>query len=57
MAQRKAARKTLLDRNPNLDIKTARLKDLLKEASEAFLKKKNRLLDRHKVLNRKQKEG
>ena len=52
-----AARKTLLDRNPNLDIKTISLKDLLKEANGAFLKKKNRLMDRHKFLNRKQQEG
>ena len=51
-----AARKTLLDRKPNMDIKTTKLNDLLKECNDAFQKKRNRLMDRHKFLNRKQKE-
>ena len=51
-----AARKALLDRKPNMDIKTTTLKDLLKECNEAFQKKRNRLMDRHKFLNRKQKD-
>ena len=51
-----AARKTLLDRKPNMDIKATKLEDLLKECHDAFQKKRNRLMDRHKFLNRKQKE-
>ena len=52
-----AARKTLLDRKPDLDFKKMVLKDLLKECNEAFLKKKNRLMDKHIFLNGKQKDG
>ena len=51
-----AARKTLLDRKPDMDIKAINLKDLLKECNDAFQKKRNRLMDRHKFLNRKQRE-
>ena len=51
-----AARKTLLDRKPNMYIKATTLKGLLKEWNEAFQKKRNRLMDRHKFLNRKQKD-
>ena len=51
-----AARKMLLDRKPDMDIKATKLKDLLKECQDAFQKKRNRLTDRHKFLNRKQKE-
>ena len=51
-----AARKMLLDRKPDMDIKATKLKDLLKECQDAFQKKRNRLMDRHKFLNRKQKE-
>ena len=51
-----AARKTLLDRKPNMNIKTTKLNDLLKGCNDAFQKKRNRLMDRHKFLNRKQKE-
>ena len=57
IAMGEAARKTLLDRKPNMDVKKITLKELLKEANDAFLKKKNRLLDRHKFLNRKQQVG
>ena len=46
-----AARKTLLDRKPNMDIKTTKLKDLLQECNVAFHKKRNGLMDRHKFLN------
>ena len=51
-----AARKTLLDRKPNMEIKTTKFNDLLKECNDAFQEKRNRLMDRHKFLNRKQKE-
>ena len=51
-----SARKTQLNRKPNMDIKTTKLEDLLKECHEAFQKKRNRLMDRHKFFNRKQKE-
>ena len=43
-----AARKTLLDRKPNMDIKAITLKDLLKECMEAFQRKRNRLTHHHK---------
>ena len=52
-----AARKTLLDRKPNMDIKTMNLDELLKECQDAFHKKPNRLMDRHKFFNRKHLEG
>ena len=51
------AREILLDRKPDItDIKATNLKDLLKECNDAFQKKRNRLMDRHKLLNRKQKD-
>ena len=50
------ARKTLVDRKPNMDIKAITLKHLLKECNQAFPKKRNRLMERHKLLNRKQKD-
>ena len=39
-----------------MDIKAINIKDLLKECTDAFHKKRNRLMDRHKFLNRKQKD-
>ena len=51
-----AARKIHLGSKPNLDIKSINLKDLLKEASDAFLKTNNRLMDHHEILNRMQPE-
>ena len=39
-----------------MDIKATNLKDLLKEYNDAFQKKRNRLMDLHKFLNRKQKD-
>ena len=51
-----AARKTLLDRKTKMDIKTTKLKDLLQECNNAFQKKRVRLMDRIKFLNRKQNE-
>ena len=57
IARGEAARKTLLDRKPVMDIQTTNLKDLLKECNDAFQKKKpNRLMDREQFLNRKQKD-
>ena len=50
------ARKTLLDRKPDMDMKAINLKDLLKECNDVFQKKRNRLMDRHKFLNRKQRD-
>ena len=50
-----AARKTLLDLK-DMDIKATKIKVLLKECQDAFQKKRNRLMDRHKFLNRKQNE-
>ena len=51
-----AARRTLLDRKPNMDIKATKLKDLLKKFHDAFQKKRNKLMNPHEFLNRKQKE-
>ena len=57
-----AARTTLLDRKPNMDIKTVNAaqrmqgsspEDLLNECNEAFQKKRTRLMDCHMFLNRK----
>ena len=51
-----AARKTLLDRKPNMDIKTTKFNDLLKECNDAFQNKRKKLIDRHKFVSKKQKE-
>ena len=52
-----AARRTLLDRKPNMDIKTMNLNDSMKKCQDAFQKKRNKLMDRHKFLNSKPMEG
>ena len=56
IARREAARKTILDRKPDMDINATNLKDLLKECNDAIQKKRNRLMNGHKFLNRKQRD-
>ena len=57
LALGEAARKTITDRKPERNVKQTCLKELLYEANQAFQIKKNRTLERHAFLSRKQMEG
>ena len=46
-----------MDRRPNLDVKQIQLKELMEIAKSAFHKRKNRTMERHKFLARKQAEN
>ena len=52
-----AARKTISDKFPTVNIATTTLVDLLKTCKDCFEKPKNETLDRFKFLSRKQKEN
>ena len=52
-----AARKTISDKFPTVNIARITLEDLIKTCKECFEKPKNETLDRFKFLSRKQKEN